>query len=565
MASTSYPDLISAPRITTLLASLVVSVASGTNYVFSAWAPQLGTRLNISHTKLNIIALGGNAGVYTSGPIWGRIADSRGPSILLAGAFVFLLVGYSGIRHFYDAGLAATETTLSTPAFLMLVIFSILTGAGGNGGHTGSVNATAKSFPDRARGSTTGFVISGFGLSAFLFSTIAHLAYPGDTSSLLFILAFGTAFPMVIGFFLVRPIPLPPSESHGHEDAAHGGDAEAIGAAAVIFQHENDSEARLLDEDDLSGARSRSDAIYEGGRSVELSRSLSPNSGRRGSRSSFGRSLSRLRSSAHTELESLPNIHGSRLWAHADFWLLFSMLSMLSGTGLMYINNVGSMSQALYAKANSPYDPLKAGEWQATQVSMISLNNFAGRIIIGLISDFAKTRLHVPRSYCLVIVSCTLLASQLYAASVEEVTSLWKASMILGLGYGSVFSMFPSMCIEWFGLPHFSENWGFLSMAPLVAGNLFSVAFGRNLDAHTPTEAPPKASLSRASPNTGTEPIRQCMDGRACYVSTLHLTTAACALCVGLSVWAGWRDRRKAMLEARRKEGEVEWDREPGE
>ena len=56
-----------------------------------------------------------------------------------------------------------------------------------------------------------GIVISGFGLSAFLFSTIAHVAFPGNTSDFLLILAVGTALPMVLGFFLVRPIPLPHS------------------------------------------------------------------------------------------------------------------------------------------------------------------------------------------------------------------------------------------------------------------------------------------------------------------------------------------------------------------
>ncbi|KAF9493730.1 hypothetical protein BDN71DRAFT_1071792 [Pleurotus eryngii] len=47
---------------------------------------------------------------------------------------------------------------------------------------------------------------SGFGLSAFFFSAIAGLFSPGDSSSLLFLLTVGTAFPMIFGFF-VHPIP----------------------------------------------------------------------------------------------------------------------------------------------------------------------------------------------------------------------------------------------------------------------------------------------------------------------------------------------------------------------
>ena len=132
-----------------------------------AYSPQLGTRLKISHTQLNIIALAGNGaefrafqqptwrfsvGVFSTGPIWGRIVDSRGPRVMLACSFVFLLGGYSGIRYLYDSGLA--PDALSAPAiiFYALLLCSFLAGVGGSGGSASSVNSTAKTFPDRAVG-----------------------------------------------------------------------------------------------------------------------------------------------------------------------------------------------------------------------------------------------------------------------------------------------------------------------------------------------------------------------------------------------------------------------------
>ena len=54
--------------------------------------------------------------------------------------------------------------------------------------------------------------MSGYGLSAFLFSTLSRLFFAGNTSSFLLLLSIGTAIPMVIGFFLIRPIPLPPTD-----------------------------------------------------------------------------------------------------------------------------------------------------------------------------------------------------------------------------------------------------------------------------------------------------------------------------------------------------------------
>ena len=63
-------------------------------------------------------------------------------------------------------------------------------------------------FPQHA--TTTGLVVSGFGLSAFVFSTIAHTFFPGDTSASLLVLVLSTSLPVLAALFVVRPIPLPP-------------------------------------------------------------------------------------------------------------------------------------------------------------------------------------------------------------------------------------------------------------------------------------------------------------------------------------------------------------------
>ncbi|RDB20251.1 hypothetical protein Hypma_012589 [Hypsizygus marmoreus] len=515
---TQYPGLLSSSRITTLFASLIVALSSGSNYVFSAYAPQLAARLQITHTQLNIVGLAGNVGVYSSGPFWGRIVDSRGPRILLVSAFILLLSGYSGMKYIFDTGFPPTSTTISTLTFCLLVACSFMTGAGGNGSFTGSVNSTAKTFPDKARATATGIVISGFGLSAFFFSTISRISFAGNTSSFLQLLALGTSMPMIMGFFLVRQIPLPPVDSvasleHAAEDAIDAG-------AMDVEEAENSA---LLEHAEVDDAATP----------VQLSR-----------RAALSQGL-------------LPNVYGRKLWTSSDFWLLFLILSILSGTGLMYINNVGSMAQALYAKDNSHYDPVEAAHWQTAQVSSISLMNFSGRIFIGLVSDITKNRLSLPRSYSLTLVSSFFFLSQVAAANVDNIKNLWIASGLLGLAHGSAFSLFPTVCIEWFGLPHFSENWGYLSASPILAANLFSVAFGRNLDAHdrTPSETGHPGPVSGLA--------LQCLEGRQCYVDTLYLTVGVTFLSVLLSIWAGWRDRSK-IVSSREKfansRGEMVWE-----
>jgi hypothetical protein len=58
-----------------------------------------------------------------------------------------LLTGYSGIRMFYNGGDSTTQ--LSSIALGLLVLCSFLTGMGGNGGLTASMNANAKSWPEK--------------------------------------------------------------------------------------------------------------------------------------------------------------------------------------------------------------------------------------------------------------------------------------------------------------------------------------------------------------------------------------------------------------------------------
>ncbi|KAF8147204.1 major facilitator superfamily domain-containing protein [Crassisporium funariophilum] len=467
------------------------------------------------------------------------------------------------MRYLYDRGLPPDASTLSTLGFCALVACSSLTGAGGNGGLTGSVNSTAKTFPDRARASTTGLVISGFGLSAFFFSSISHLFFAGNTSAFLLVLALGTSFPFIMGFFLVRPIPLPPQEGYDVVEAEED-DPDAMTSALDHHNH-NSSHTHLLDHDFVEGrhphyihhaeANEVGDHLYSNVRdeAVELSPPPRPQGDLPPEYAPRARSLSR---GAAMVLDMSPNVHGKKLWRSADFWLLFSILSMLSGTGLMYINNVGSMSQALYAHDNPEYDEVKASGWQAAQVSAISLMNFSGRIFIGLVSDYAKNRYGMPRSYSLVLVAFFFFVSQVAAANVNDIAHLWIASALLGLAHGSVFSLFPTVCLEWFGMPHFSENWGYLSMSPMAAGNLFSVIFGRNLDAHD--AAPPHHARSAADIVSAP----QCLQGLACYVDTIYLTIAATFVSLLLSIWAGYRDRQKIAASYRTKVSrrEVIWE-----
>ena len=144
---------------------------------------------------------------------------------------------------------------------------------------------------------------------------------------------------MILGFFLVRPIPLPPSKERLHADIEEPR-AAAISSGLAL---DNSSHTRLLGGDSDDNLISDGEVDDQGSyyaqhttaadagavlppyasRSEEEDRTLelSP------SRQQRGRSLSFGQGGAET-LDELPNVYGKRLWKSGDFWLLFSILSI---------------------------------------------------------------------------------------------------------------------------------------------------------------------------------------------------------------------------------------------
>ena len=79
-------------------------------------------------------------------------------------------------------------------------------------------------------------------------------------------------------------------------------------------------------------------------------------------------------------------------------------------------------------------------------------------------------------------------------------------------------------------------------MSLLAGGNLFSLVFGHNLDAHSEhsqTQVP--------STTTNSEPV-QCLQGLDCYVHGIYLTVGATFLSILLCVWAGYREKQKSLI-----------------
>lgn len=190
-------------------------------------------------------------------------------------------------------------------------------------------------------------VASGFGLSAFFFSTFAHTLFPGHTSALLLVLALGASFPMLLGFFIIRP-------SHHSSQNLYESIPASESQLSIVEQWDTFSPVEATSEQEAvahvretarmrgeSGAR-RSRNLGEEDTAFLLTDGVSSYRGRSrnatrmaleipGPASRDREHVSLQRSFVNTMAnldEPEVDIHGMALFKTLDFWLMFSILSL---------------------------------------------------------------------------------------------------------------------------------------------------------------------------------------------------------------------------------------------
>ncbi|MCJ1474448.1 hypothetical protein MMC13_003106 [Lambiella insularis] len=215
------------------------------------------------------------------------------------------------------------------------------------------------------------------------------------------------------------------------------------------------------------------------------------------------------------------DIRGMALLPKLEFWQLFFMMGLLTGIGLMTINNIGN-DAPLWSHYDDSVSPGWIQKRQLMHVSILSVLSFVGRLLSGIGSDLIVKKLHMSRSWCLFISSLIFSAAQLCGACIENPNRLMFVSGTTGLAYGFLFGFFPSVIAETFGVHGLSQNWGCMTLAPVLSGYLFNLVYGTIYDQH-----------STISP----EGHRDCPEGLDCYRGAYWVTFGASLMGVVVSLW----------------------------
>ncbi|KAH1471524.1 hypothetical protein KXW65_003491 [Aspergillus fumigatus] len=424
----------------------------------------------------------------------------------------------------------------------MLSFFSFLTGFGSCSSFSASIKTAASNFPDH-RGTATAFPLAAFGLSAFFWSTVSAVIFKDDTGKFLLLLALGTFLLNLVAIPFLRVLP----PRGAYQPLSHMGDTIV---ESRPLRTTRSTELRSSYQEEFDEAGTQSSSIFESQPHAHArspshasdSRHHHVNSLDSDETSSLvSKPTSRLSRDAldgfradedlpHVTLNSPhPDVRGLAMLPKVEFWQLFLTMALLSGIGLMTINNIGNSAKALWQHYDDSASSQFIHQRQVMHVSILSFGNFIGRLLSGIGSDMLVKKLNMSRFWCLFISATVFTGTQLAGAAISNPNQLVVVSGCTGVAYGFLFGVFPSLVAHTFGIGGLSQNWGVMTLAPVLSGNLFNLIYGTIYDKH-----------SIIAPDGE----RDCPDGLACYQGAYYTTFFSGVAGIVVCLWSIWREHQ---------------------
>ncbi|KAJ5773386.1 Major facilitator superfamily domain general substrate transporter [Penicillium paradoxum] len=505
-------------RIISVIAGTLVALSCGTNYAYSAWAPQFAQRMKLSSTETNLIGVAGNLGMYAMGIPMGLLTDARGPRLVALIGTVGLALGYFPIYMAYSNGQGSMPV-----AFLCL--FAFLTGLGGCSAFGGAIKTAASNFPDH-RGTATAFPMAAFGLSALFWSNVSTLIFKDNTGRFLLLLAIGTSTLTFASIPFLRILASEPYTSVPHN--THESRTRNSSDLEPIPEETDLRDSNTFEREHYPHARSHSVASNSQGRAYahddETATLVSKNDRPRPSFDTLDDDfLDEVAVESHQT-----DVRGLAMLRTVEFWQLFLTMGLLSGIGLMTINNIGNSVKALWLYYDDSATDLFIQHRQVMHVSILSFGNFVGRLFSGIGSDLLVKKLGMSRIWCLFLSAVVFTLTQLAGTTISNPNTLVVVSAFTGIAYGFLFGVFPSLTAHIFGINGLSQNWGVMTLAPVFSGNIFNLLYGNIYDGHSVV---------------GPDGDRECPDGLGCYRTAYFMTFVSGIFGIAVCLWSILRER----------------------
>lgn len=466
-------------------ASLWIQCTSGSAYCFGIYSPLLKSSQSYDQSTLDTVAffkdLGANAGVLS-----GLLYSSSGPRPILAAGAAQCFAGY------FLMWLAVTGA-LPRPPVPLMCLFMLLAAHAQTFFNTADVVTAVYNFPSY-RGTVVGIMKGFLGLSGAILVQLYQSFYSGNSSYFLLMLAVLPAFlPLLLMYFV---------KVH-HTD---GGDDKqlldgfslisliiaAYLMALIIWENVQvmgspahiltflvlimllSSPISIVIRGHMRDTRIQSAASSH--ERIRLTNEAGPSEVTEQTKNEAllaEKSCLKTDSSEHWREASdgdvpIPprgeNLNILQAMRTCDFWLLFLAVACGMGSGLATVNNISQIGSSL------GYTSVETG----TLISLWSIWNFLGRFGTGYISDYFLHNRGYARPLFMAITLVTMSIGHAVISSGLP-GALYVGSVLVGVCYGSQWSLMPTITSEIFGLRHFGTIFNAISIASPLGSYILSV------------------------------------------------------------------------------------------
>uniref|UniRef100_A0A2N9IRJ0 Uncharacterized protein n=1 Tax=Fagus sylvatica TaxID=28930 RepID=A0A2N9IRJ0_FAGSY len=469
-----------------VFSSFVIMSTAGTPYAFGLYSNVVKSVLGYDQSTLNLISffkdVGTNVGVLS-----GLIAEVTPPWFVLLIGAVMNVVGYLMIW------LSVTQK-IAKPQVWMMCLY---VGLGANStafANTGAMVTCIKNFP-ASRGIVLGLLKGYVGLSGAILTQLYHAFYYNDQKALILLVgwlpaAINVAFAPFIrlmkvdrqsnelkvfynflyitlglaGFLLVMIVI---EQKVSFTQSEYGGSA-----ATVLFLLFLPLGIVIIEEFKLW--RSKRLALSDGSQLQVITDKTKTETNPSLPQASPLSVNSLLEPSTEKPVSCWKNIFSpptrgedyTILQALFSVDLLILFYTVISGVGgtLTAIDNLGQMGISL------GYSPRSI----STFVSLVSIWNYLGRVMAGLVSEILLKKYKFPRPLMLTIILLVACIGHLLVAF-HPPGGLYVASVIIGFCFGAQWSVVFTTISEIFGLKYYSTLYNFGSVASPIGLYILNV------------------------------------------------------------------------------------------
>ncbi|KAL9276304.1 hypothetical protein ACSQ67_026152 [Phaseolus vulgaris] len=442
-----------------LCASFFIMGGSGGSYVFGSYSEVIKSTQGYDQSTLNLLGffkdLGGNLGA----PI-GLIGEISPPWLVLLMGSSLNFVGY------FMIWLVVTGKILKPPIWQVCLYIAIGVSSQ-NFANTGIITTCVKNFPE-SRGTILGVLKGYIGLSGAIMTQLYLAIYGNDSESLILLVAWlpavipaifacvvrfmkvGTKQPneeKIINQFLFASVVLAifimvmiiVQKQVVFSKAAYAGSATGVCILFILPLFIVIRQELSLWNIKEKLALSANEVVIEKPEIVEPKESspIPEEKTKDPKLSCFANIFNKPeRGEDHTILQALVSI---------DMLLLLTSSFVGYGTNVTVVDNLGQIGKSLGYTGNTV----------KSFVSLVSIWNYSGRVLSGLVSDTLLRKYKVPRPMLLVFSHFLTCIGHLLTVFPKP-GSVYFASVIIGFAFGVLLPMLYALVSELFGLKHFS-------------------------------------------------------------------------------------------------------------